>query len=309
MDIEAARAWASSPATQRYLQQLDDDATAARDVQAANTRRMGLYPSGIVSAYRALADAVDRAFGAFNTEINLITFGRARDGRAALAAYRAYVVAIMALEAENARLTAFIEADAATLAERLVAALNAFVARRIEREARAMQSDMERMQRVVERARRQLREAEAQRVLNGVLAGIGLVITCFEPPVALARAITAASFAAPMLLDAALGPGSPDALGTANSAVTAVTNLPRTASRATSRFTGAVGALNSFITDSNEVDLAATSLRDAVRELQQAERLFSTWMDRVSGALGELTIARRMWDAAIARAQRPSSGR
>lgn len=304
MDIEAARVWVTSSATARYLQSMDDDAEAARDVQTANLRRMSLYPSGIVSEYRALTTALGRAQGDFNAEINNITFGRARDGRAALATYRAYVVALMALEAENGRMSAFVDQDAAALAERLVASLNAFVGSRIARESREMQRDLERLERQLQRARRELRQAEAQRVINGVLGIVGLVLTCFEPPVAAARAIAAASFAVPMLLDAALGPSSPDALGTANSAVSGLTNLPGVAGRATSRFAGVGGILISLIADTSEVELGASNLREIARELQSRVRLFSVWTDRVTGAVGELTIAQRMWDVAITRARR-----
>lgn len=144
LDTDEARAWVTSPATQRYLQRLDGDADAARDAQSANLRRMGLYPSGTVSAYRGLVAPLGRAAGDFNTQINCITLGTATDGRAALTASRAYVVALMALEAENGRMAAFIEANAAALAERLVAALAVFVRSRIEREAREVQRDLQR---------------------------------------------------------------------------------------------------------------------------------------------------------------------
>jgi hypothetical protein len=149
-----------------------------------------------------------------------------------------------------------------------------------------------------------LREAEAQRVLNGVLGVVGLVLTCFEPPVLAARVIAGASFAVPMLLDAALGPSSPDALGTANSAIGGVTNLPRMVRTPVARFAGVGGMLTSLIADCSEVELAETNLREIARELAAAERLFRAWTERVSGAVGELTIARRMWDVAIERARR-----
>jgi len=228
---------------------------------------MGLYPSGPGSAYRALTAPLDRAQGDFNTQINLITLGRARDGRAALAAYRAYVVALMALEAENGRMAAFVEADAAALAERLIAALNVFVRSRIDRETAAMQADLERLRRELERARRLISQAEAQRIIGGVLGAMGLILSCFEPPVAAGRAIAAASFVVPMLLDSALGPGSPDALGTANSAVGALAGVPRMVRPNVGRFTGVVGTLTSLIADSSEVDLARTNLTEITQRL------------------------------------------
>lgn len=264
----------------------------------------GFTRPGVVSSYRALATLLDRAQGTFNAEINRITLGRARDGRAALAAYRAYVAALMALESENERMLVFIEADAAALAERLVAALNAFVASRIEREARAMQRDLERLQQQLQVAQGQLREAEAQRVINAVLGVVQRVLTCFDPPLAAGRAIAVACFAVPMLLDAALGPSSPDALGTANSAVSGVTNLPKTVSGATYRFAGVGTMLTSLIADTSEVDLASTNLRDIAQELAARQRLFQAWSDLVNGAVGELALARRMWEVTINRARR-----
>ena len=307
MDIEAAREWVTSPATQRYLQTVDDDADTARDAQTANLRRMGLYPSRPVAAYWALTAPLGRAQGDFNTQINLITLGRARDGRAALAAYRAYVVALMALEAENGRMAAFIDADVAALAESLVTALNVFVRSRIDRETAEMQRDLVGLERELQRARRQLRQAEAQRVVNGVLGVIGLVLSCFDPPVAAGRAIAAVSFVAPRLLDAALGPSSPDALGTANASVSALANVPRLVRPNISRFTGVIGALTSLLADTSEADLASTNLREITQRLTAMTRLFRAWSAHIDSAIGELTIARRMFDAAVTSARRTAA--
>jgi hypothetical protein len=101
MNIQEARAWVASSAAQRYLQGIDEATDDALEASTRNIRSMSAFPSGLASEYRRAASTLERSQGAFNTEVNLIVQGRARDGRAVAQASRRYVADLVILEEMN----------------------------------------------------------------------------------------------------------------------------------------------------------------------------------------------------------------
>ncbi len=102
MNLEEARAWLQSSTFCNKMADMDnatDDAIQAFDRMIG---RMGPYSSAVQSGYRRAGSALDTAQRTFANEINALVNGRARDGRAALAAFRTFDTALRDLRGMNA---------------------------------------------------------------------------------------------------------------------------------------------------------------------------------------------------------------
>jgi len=299
MNLEEARAWTTSPPVVREMSQMDDEAEAAIDTMDRTLSRMRVYSSATQGEYRRAGNTVNTSQGAFNTEINVLSLGRARDGRAAFAAYRAFVAALRAMQGLNARNAAMVEADVAGFLERLFVAGAAMQSAQIRRETRAMRSDLLRLRDRLRRARREALGAEAQRAINLVLGGIGLVLGLMTGVDEAAAAFAVGSAVMSTALDMALGPGSPDAVGGANTGVGLVTGLSRDIPSGVSNFTGVCNTFIGFLADNEEVATASRNLAGADRDLERAITMFRDYGRHVASAASQVTIAKRLAEGAI----------
>ncbi len=265
MDIEEARAWAASPAVQRYLEQIDSGADAAMDTARSTQSSMRLFPGSVLAEYRRTSDNLDRAGGDFNAAFNQVTLGRARDGRAALAAYRDYVGALILLEAQNVRFEAYVRANVIELATRFIDA-SITITVRLRRRFRDVEAQLRQLQRDLPRLRREIPEAEAQRVLNVMIAGVSLLLP--EVTIGAAVVIAASTFTVQILVDNALGPNRAGVSGVANNAVGGIVSVPRRIPAPWRAFGGAATALISFVQDNGEIADGHRNLRTAMRTIE-----------------------------------------
>lgn len=303
MTLEEAVAWLRSPIAERLLRALDDDADTAIDAAGRLIPQLRQYPAATTADLRRLVTTLERAQDAFSGACNEVMSRRARNGRAMLAAYRAYMLALVRLESETGRLNAYVEADIAALGERLMAALSAFTDARVAREREQARRRLEQWQERLEEARRDVTEAEIQRAVNLVLSGISLVLSCFNLPRAVVIAVGVGGLVVQTLLDTALGPGSPDALAASNTAVGNLGGLPREVRAATSRFSTGVSALVGLHLDTNEVDEARRIVARTAVELNRARRAYIRMMDEMSSQSIQVGLAREMWRRGVERAR------
>ncbi|MEM9901880.1 MAG: hypothetical protein AAF865_11055 [Pseudomonadota bacterium] len=270
MDLETATAFVNSRPIQRYIEAIDRDADTATTEAGANFRALSALPSRTLAGYRQDLQALERAMGEFNGEWNRIVFAQARDGRAGARAYSRYVLTLGILEQRNAMFGARVRAGVFTA----LSALSAIYLEQARRIRRQMQRDirfLRNLDRELVRARRELKEAHAQRVINVAITAVSMCITVatFGAGLAVAGGI----FATQTVVDAALGPSGPSLPGNANNATGAVLGLPGMMSNASQRFAGAAGGVISFSMDTDEITLAETNIvliRDMMRRYQRA---------------------------------------
>jgi chromosome segregation ATPase len=296
MDIEEARAWITSSATQRYLEQIDSDADDALDTAQQTLAAMRLFPTSYSNEYRRSATNLENAMGAFNTEVNQITLGRARDGRAALAAYRAYVAALMLLEAQNTRYVAFVRANVADLAARFIDAAITN-SERLRRRFRDVQRQLQQLERDLPRLRREITEAHGQRAVNVLITAVGLLLP--QVSIGAGLAIAAGTFTVQIILDTSLGPGRPSAIGAGNSAFGDLIGLPRSIPTPLSRFLGAASGFVSWSMDNDEIDEAERNLRNARRTLDSLTAEMPRLVRALRDAVDNIDVARNLLEGAI----------
>lgn len=261
MDLETAKQVMESPVVQGYIEQIDADAQEALDQADSNLGGMGDFPSGSVSEYKAHRAALDKAWGNFNAAWNAITFGKATDGRAAMDAYTQYVVALEVLEQDNVLIGAFIEARFAQAAAAFLAfAIETLKA--LQKRYAELLKELKELDALLKKAKKDVKGAEAQRVINVAITAVSLCI----PQVSLGAgiAIAVGTFTVQMVVDAALGPGDPGAIGALNSAAGDVVGLPKAIKPVFAKLGGAASGVISFKLDSDE-------LADAKKIVQQVQ--------------------------------------
>ena len=212
MDLETAKKVIESPVVQKYIEQIDADAQVALDQAETNLGGMGDFPSGAVSEYKSHRAALDRAWGDFNAEWNMIVAGKAKDGSAAMNAYRAYVIALVVLEEDNVVIGAFVEAKVAEFAAAFVAFIIEVI-KAIQKRFGDLLKELQDLQQMLQKAKKDVKGAEAQRVINVAITAVSLCIPAVGLGAGIAIAVT--SFTVQVVVDASLGPGKPGVLGNA----------------------------------------------------------------------------------------------
>ena len=300
MDLETAQRFVNSPAVQRYINAIDSDAEAALDEAAVNRRALSMLPNRTLSEISRDEAALDRAWGDFNQEWNRIVTARAEDGRAAMTAYSRYVLTLGVLEQTNAKFGSRVRAGAFTALAGL-ASIYEQQARRVQRQMAADLRFLQNLDRELRRARRELTEAEAQRVINVAITAVSLCITVSTFGVGLA--VAGAIFTTQTVVDAALGPSGPSLPGTANNATTNFLGLPGMMRPASARFAGAAGGVIGFSMDCDEVTLARSNIR-RIRDMMAQYQRAAPRLDRMlKDAARRVELARALYEGAVRQAR------
>jgi hypothetical protein len=291
MDIEEAKKLINSPVVQKYIEQIDADAQTALDEMNTNLGAMSDYPSSAISEYKADGAALDKAWGDFNAEWNKIVFGQAKDGKAAMAAYTRYVLTLCVLEQQNVRFGAFIEADVAGFAAVFIAFLIEFT-KRIREKFKALLEELKELEALLKKAKKEVKEAEAQRIINVAITAVSLCI----PAVGLGAgiAIAVGTFTVQMALDAALGPGKPGALGTVNTAAGDAIGLPKSIKPKFAKMGGPLSGVLTFKLDSDEVADAkkiVETVRARIRSIEKTIKALEPFLDTDGSKLEKMQDA------------------
>jgi len=278
MDLETAKKLIESPVVQKYIEQIDTDAQAALDDADATLGGMGDFPSAIVSGYKSHRAALDKAWGNFNAEWNLIVFGKAADGKAAMVAYRDYVVALTVLEEDNVVWAAYVDAKVAQFTSVFLAFLIEML-KAIRKRFGELLKELQELETLLKKAKKEVKEAEAQRVIDLAITAVSLCI----PAVGLGAgiAIAATTFTVQMVVDASLGPGKPGVLGTVNNAAGDVIGLPPKIKPKFAKFGGAVSGLVTLKLDSDEVDDAkkiVVKIKDRIKAVDKTMKALEPYV-------------------------------
>jgi hypothetical protein len=291
MDLETAKKVIESPVVQKYIEQIDADAQAALDQADTNLGGMGSFPSGAVSEYKAHRAALDSAWGDFNAAWNLIVVGKAKDGSAAMNAYQAYVIALIVLEEDNVVIGAFIEAKVAEFAAALIAFMIEVI-KAIQKRFADLLKELQDLQQMLQKAKKNVKGAEAQRVINVAITAVSLCI----PAVGLGAgiAIAATTFTVQMVVDASLGPGNPSVIGTINTAAGDVVGLPKAIKPPFAKLGGAASGLITLKMDTDEIADAkkiVQQIQAKMKSVQSTIKTLEPWVSNSAVKLDNLHIA------------------
>ena len=250
MDLATANELINSPVVQKYIENIDADAEAAPDEMNSNIGGMSDYPSHFISEYKADGAALDSAWGDFNAAWNTIVVGQAKDGKAAIDAYTHYVLTLGVLEQQNVRFGAFVEYNVAGLAAAFIDFFMDFL-KRARKDFEELHTELLELEKLLKKAKKEVKEAEAQRIINVAITAVSLCI----PGVGLGARIGIAvgTFTVQMALDAALGPGDPGALGTVNTAAGDAIGIPKQIKPKFAKLGNAASGILTFKLDSDEV--------------------------------------------------------
>lgn len=303
MDIETARAFVNDPRIQRYINTIDRDAEAALDAARSNAAALGMLPTRFRNDYRRDATALDRAWGDFNAAWNDISVGNAQDGRAAMRAYTRYVLKLGVLEASNAKFGAYVRAGVFTA----FAALSAAYYRHARQIKRRMEQDirfLRGLDRELRRARRELTEAEAQRVINVAITAVSMLISVSTLGAGLV--VAGGLFAIQSSVDAALGPSGPSLDGSAVNAASDLTALPNRLSPGMVRFAGGAAGIYGLVADTQEVALAESNIRTIEQMMRDYQRSAPRLQRMLRDAARDVSMALAFYEGTVrqARAER-----
>lgn len=271
MDLDVAKKIIQDTGLQRALKEMDDATEAALAEMKKNIGSMSDYSSGFIGEYKRDGKAADDAWAEFNGEVTKITVGKAKDGKAAMAAYKRWMTTLEILETQNTRYAAFVDAKVAGVVAIMLATLND-VTRRLGAQSASLEQELVAVKKAIEKARSELAEAEAQRILNVAITAVSLVL-----PVSgtLAKLVSVGTFSLQTTLDVALGPSKPSMLGVSNTAVGDLPTLLNTARKQirqnVTRFAGIVSGISTLILDNEEVDAARKVLSDLHTRLERVQ--------------------------------------
>ena len=273
MDIEAAKRIIENPVVQKYIEQMDSDAEDALDEMKANLSEMSDYPSHYLSEYRGDGDALDDAWGEFNGEWNKVVFGKAKDGKAAMAAYRRYVLTLCILEEQNVRFGAYVEADVAHFASVFLLFMIEFT-KHLRKRFKELYDDLKELEALLKKAKREVKEAQAQRAINVAITVVGLCI----PAVGLGAGIgiAIATITVSTVVDASLGPGKPSVIGTLNTTAGATVGLPKQVKPKWAKFGGAASGLYTLKMDTDEIGDAEKIVKAVQAKMKTIEKTMKT---------------------------------
>lgn len=300
MDLETAKQLTESTLVQGYIEQIDTDAQAALDAMESNLGGMGEFPSKTVSEYKAEGAALDRTWGDFNAAWNMVVVGKAADGKAAMTAYKNYVLALTALEESNVVWGAYVEARVAYFTAGFIALMVELV-KAIRKRFGELLKELQELETLLKKAKKEVKEAEAQRVINLAITAVSLCI----PAVGLGAgiAIAATTFTVQMVVDASLGPGDPGLLGTVNTAAGDVIGLPKQIKPKFAKMGSVASALYTLKLDNDEIDDAKKIVQKVKDRMKSIEKTMKTLEPFVAGGAVQLAKMQAAFDKALKDAQ------
>ncbi|HEY3394772.1 MAG TPA: hypothetical protein VGK58_18850, partial [Lacipirellulaceae bacterium] len=300
MDLETANRLINSPLVQKYIENIDTDAQAALDEMDSNIGGMSDYPSHFISEYKADGAALDSAWGDFNAEWNKVVFGQAKDGKAAMTAYSRYVLTLGVLEEQNVRFGAYVEYNVAGLAAAFIEFFMEFL-KRARKSFEELEANLIELEKLLKKAKKEVKEAEVQRIINVAITAVSL---CVGPAGVGARiGVAAGVFTVQMVLDAALGPGDPGALGTINTAAGDAVGVPKSIKPKFAKLGSAATAVLTLKLDSDEVAEAKKIVAKIKERLGTIEKTMKTLERFLYDDANKLEKLKDGFDKALAQAK------
>ena len=314
-DLKTAEDFVNSKKIQKYIEQIDTDADDAMSLaDSVISSAVGkLYSSSTLSTYKADVSRLDRSWGDFNGAWNKVTFGRAKNGKELTKTYTKYVLSLEILEAANARHGAVLTSGIATV----IATFHALVLKLIKEKKKkleALYAELLVLKKLLEKAKREVKEAAAQAALNAGLTAVTLLMG----PVGWGARIGVAvgSMALHHIIDASLGPSRGSVAGSLNTVAGDTASLVDKLSKGQRTFGGAVSGVVTLGLDASEigdavkiVDEVKKRMKVVSKQLDKLLRDAQNWARDTKVAEKNYRSALSAYDAASKKVKKASQSR
>jgi hypothetical protein len=195
---------------------------------------------------------------------------------------------------------AYVEAQVAQFAADFIALLIELV-KSIRQRCAELLKELQALDAVLKKAKKEVKEAEAQRVINLAITAVSLCI----PAVGLGAgiAIAATTFTVQIVVDASLGPGKPGVLGTVNTAAGDVIGLPKQIKPKFAKMGSVASAIYTLKLDNDEIDEAKSIVEDIKKRVRAVQKTIDMFEPFVVGGAAQLEKMQSAFEAALKEAQ------
>lgn len=293
MNIEEARVWFASTQSERLNQSLEDDTDEALDTFDTTFAAMYDYPTASLTAYRRAATELRAAGPPFSRAVDDIVDGRARDGRAALSAYRNLVRCLLQLQAMNARNAALVDAQVAESVHETLEAREQIVSSAVRRETRSLMRNLERLRDRLNGLRRAEVTGEGMRNLSAAFGAVGVALGLVTGVTEAAAAFGLLSAAVTTALGFAVNGEGPDMFGATNTATGVVTSLIDDLCSSVGTFAGVGGTFAGYVYDSVAIEATRREIEKAQGEFEAAIEDIRRYARRLRSISSDISRARR----------------
>jgi hypothetical protein len=265
------------PEFQRLLTDLDEDAeTAEKEVDSflANANLKWL-PSDIRAEATKDRERVRKADALFHAELEKVAAEKGDHDRL-MKTYDAYSLTVGALQQRSAYLQALSDARVLQFANGLAAFLIALT-KSTQSSAEKLQKEFETLDSDLAKAKKQLKEAEAQAIINGVIS----VVSLFLPHVRLATSLVigAGKIGANAIIDEVLGPRGASGSHSAQHSLFEIAenykelrHLEQDWTKAQKGFIKGAAGLFTLMSDLDEIDMAKKIVSTLTQKMSSVEQ-------------------------------------
>lgn len=286
------------PEFQRLLTDLDEDAeTADTDVsRLLGNDGLKWLPANIRGEAVRDRDRVKKADALFHAELKKVAVEQGEQKRLLLT-YDAYSLTVGALQQQAAYLQALSDARVGQTAGAIVAFLIALT-KNAQSTAEDLLKDLEALESDLSKAKKSLKEAEAQAIINGVISVVGL----FIPHVRLATSllIGAGKIGVNAVIDDMLGPRGASASHSAQHSLFEIAenykelrHLEADWTKAQKGFIKGAAGLFTLYSDMAEIDLAKKIVDTLTRKIGSVEQRLNRLLQNLKPMVAQMPVLHR----------------
>jgi len=281
------------PEFQRLLTDLDEDAeTAENEVNSfLADNDLKWIPADLRAEAVRDRDRVKKADSLFHAELTKVAQEQG-DHQRLLKTYDAYSLTVGALQQRSAHLRALSDARVTQFAAALVAFLIALT-KNTQTSAENLQKELEALASDLAKAKKQLKEAEAQAIINGVIS----VVSLFLPHVRLATSLVigAGKIGANAVIDELLGPRGASGSHSAQHSLFEIAenykelrNLEPDWTKAQKGFLKGAAGLFTLMSDLDEIDLAKKIIGTLTTKMNSVEQRLGRLLQNLKPMMAQL---------------------
>lgn len=215
-------------------------------------------------------------------------------------AYRDYVLSLTVLEEDNVVWGAWVEADVARFAT-LFIGLAIELVKAIRKRCDELLQELHEIEKLLKKAKQEVKEAEAQRVINVAITVVSLLIP--EVRIGAQIAIAVTTFTVQMVVDASLGPGKPGVTGTLNTAAGDVIGLPKQIKPKFAKMGGVITGFYSLKLDTDEIDDAKKNVQKIKDRMKVIEKIMDRLEPFIAGGAMQLAKLQQAFEKSLAQAR------
>jgi hypothetical protein len=246
------------------------------------------YPRGLTGDYKRDYDVADKLYGkcleAYDALRDAEEITKPRVARLQKA-HDAFFTAIQVLEESNGMFQAFLDEGVAGKVAGIVALLSLLIKGQ-QKKFEALEYALLDIEKDLKAAKKLVTQAEIQRGVNTALSAIGLCLPALKGGRAVIAAL--ASAGGKLTMDELLGPSGPDEAAAVKQASTEWMSMAEEAGKIGGKIAGVMSGVDTWVTDTKEVDKARKALKSIQKKLEAASKTHDMLERALEGSDKEL---------------------